>query len=523
MLVGPDGVPDSLCERCYCVNHPPIAPPLRAAHCPHLGRRVRNDQGVIITRHCGPCGGRDLHVFTCDHPATADQVTLADCQVCRYGPHNPPPPGLAAAFDRVYLINLATRVDRLTAFRRRQEVQDWPLAAPILFPAIAGDVVGVPSYFSQGGGAWGCLRSHISILERCLMDGVDSVLVLEDDVEWMSDTWRRLEVFLSAAPPDWSQLMLGGQHIQPPMPIRDGVVRVTNCQRTHAYALRGPAIRSLLRTWYTSSVHCDWVMGNDWQRGWPVYAPDPFLFGQSGGKSDISGRLQNASYWNPPTNAPVVVLTAPPGVARQLRTHGFHMGFRRGADGYDYGLSRIVGAGLVVDQLRDWLATLLWEVASMEGRVTCVWHPAVSADLVRQVHGGPVLAVAGETAADCLAHVAGLQLRRCYSTSHVLILRAPREVAEGVAGFHRGYWIDPATGEDLGLRGILGSDPVARLQKWMSHVGEEAERIGAVPMIWHPDLSQSQVASAFPDREVVELTAASPADLYHLWSAYVSK
>jgi GR25 family glycosyltransferase involved in LPS biosynthesis len=517
LVVGEAGVMRILCQRCHCADHAPVAIGAPGAACPHLGRRIRDDSGQVKTRKCEPCQGKDLHLFGCDHPAIAGEVTLLDCESCQYRP------GISQTIDRVYLVNLRRRTDRLAAFRARQQSHGWQLPQVEVWPAVEGDVVGVPGYFREGGGAWGCLRSHVGILEKCLMEGVNSVLVLEDDAEWMKDTWERLEVFLASVPGDWSQLMLGGQHMQAVTPVVPGVVRCANTQRTHAYALRGAAIKSLLRAWYTAAVHLDWVMGGDWQRNWPVYAPEPFIFGQAGGKSDISGRLNNALYWNPPTNALVVHLSAPPDVAGELRAHGLHMGFRRDGDGYDEGLARVVAAGGQSDKLAAWLSTILWEVASMEGRVACVFHPSIPGDLVERVHGGPVRRVAVLTIADGLAALRDLGLKCCLSSTHVVLLEAPRQAVEQLAGFHRGYWVDDVSGVDRGLLAAVAGDKVAGLRKWMRHAGEEAERIQAVPLVWCPGYALDDLRAAFPDRVCVGLAGSRVKLIGEHWSKYVSQ
>jgi hypothetical protein len=515
LVVGDQGVPDALCVTCHCRDRPPSAPAPVVQRCPHLGRRIRDEAGRIQRRYCEPCGGAALELFGCGHPATAEQVTLHDCQQCPYQP------GRTAAIERVYLINLRSRADRLAAFRGRQKSAGWALPEPEIVPAIAGDQVGVPPYFRQGGGAWGCLRSHIGILERCIMEEVESVLVVEDDVEWFPEAWDRLGEFMDRVPSDWSQLMLGGQHIGPTTPTAVGVVRCSNTQRTHAYVVRGLAMRSLLKAWYSCAVHLDWVMGGDWQRGWPVYAPDPFIFGQSGGKSDISGRLLHALYWNPPTNAIVMAIDAPRSVVEQLRTHGLHFGFRRNSEGIDVGLSRVKAAGYPHDQLSAWLSTLLWEVASMRGRVTAVWCPGMDLALVERVHGGRVVRIEADTIEECGPHLMPFELVRSYATSHVLLLRCDRQTAEAAVGFHRGYWIDAESGYDRGVMAAAGGDRVQGLRIWAQHTFEEAERMQSVPMVWHPAISAADCRAAFPDRTIVEIEAARPSDLEKEWIANV--
>lgn len=511
LVVGTTGISADFCQTCYCRDHDPIPAMPAVGRCPHLSRRVRDERGQVRRVWCAPCGGAPLDLFGCSHPATENEVTLLTCKTCPYQP------GRSVHIDRVFLINLPSRTDRLAAFRDRQNRYGWNLPQPEIVQAVAGDVVGVPPYFRQGGGAWGCLRSHVGILERCLMSGVESALVLEDDAEWFPEIWAALPRFFESVPADWSQIMLGGQHLEPAESLGNGVVRCKNTQRTHAYIIRGAAMKSLLRAWYSCAVHLDWVMGGDWQRGWPVYAPEPFLFGQAGGKSDISGRLLNSLYWNPPTNAVVAAIDAPRGVIDELRTHGLHFGFKRNADGVDSGLARVAAQGFPSDQLSTWLSTLLWEVASMRGRLTAVWCPGMNLDIVQRVHGGRVVVARVESAAEALALIGEQGLVRSFSTSHVLLLRGDRDAAEGAVGFHRGYWVDVETGYDRGIVSAAAGDAIVLLRQWGQHTFEEAERMQRVPMVWHPGITAAQCRAAFPERLVVELKAARPSDVEKLW------
>ena len=254
------------------------------------------------------------------------------------------------------------------------------------------------------------------------MEDVGSVLILEDDVTWFSDAWERLDAFMRDVPSDWHQIMLGGQHMRSPKPHSNSVVRTTNTQRTHAYAIRQPAMKSLLNLWYTCSVHIDWQMG-DWQKAWQVYSPEPFIFGQSGGRSDISGQTNATKYWISPNAAPVVVLRAPLDVMQRLRGYGLHTGYDRDENDLDRGLVKLAKEANREALLRRWLDVVLWEVASMEGAVCTVYHPDITAADVRSVHQGDVVAVEGSTVKECLAQVAHLKLRPSLSTSHVLVLR----------------------------------------------------------------------------------------------------
>ena len=123
---------------------------------------------------------------------------------------------------RALCINLDRRPERWEAFKR-----NCPIRGVHRFPAIDGRAVRPPAWWRQGGGAWGCMLSHIRILEQALADGLDRcggrggvLLVLEDDALFPPDFAERAARFIRALPADWEQAYLGGQHrglrVRPP-------------------------------------------------------------------------------------------------------------------------------------------------------------------------------------------------------------------------------------------------------------------------------------------------------------------
>lgn len=422
-------------------------------------------------------------------------------------------------FDRVYLINLKRRQDRLAEFRQLQQDNGWNLPEPILFEAIDGNAVGVPTYFQQGGGAWGCCLSHREILQRVVMDGV-SALILEDDLVWKPDAWERLQTFVKSVPNDWDQLMIGGQHMEAAKEIASGVVQCARTERTHAYAIRGRAAQSLLNLWFTCSVHIDWVMG-PWQKSWKVYAPDPFIFGQNAGRSDISGNLNERKFWVSPDNAPVVVLDCPREVAEKLRGYGLHMGFTRDKEGYDAGLSALAESNNRDSELQRWLIVLSWEAASMENSYVTVWHPKIWYEHVAAVHQGETIRCRGNSVEECLDQLKTLKLKNKLYSSHCLLLQAPRHVAENLPGFHLGNWRDPVTGKDNGIREaeqMQGFLQIARLKQWFEDVTPEADKVESVPMIWSDVITEAVVKQS-TTRTVITIMADSAEEVKRKWKA----
>ena len=444
---------------------------------------------------------------------------VANCPTCDF--YENPTMENPKSFDRVVLINLKRRTDRIESFKQRQISHNWELPNPDIFEAIEGNLVGIPSYYLAGGGAWGCLLSHTRVLEKAVMDKVDSILVLEDDVTWMSDSWEILNQFMKDVPTDWEQLMLGGQLFCDSRQevIKPGVRRVSNCQRTHAYAIRTKVIPDLLKIWYGCNTHIDHRMG-PWQESRKVYAPEKFIFGQSAGKSDISGARNPDKFWIPPsTSQPVIHLTTSKEVVSTLRSRGFHTGFDiDSTTGYDKGL---MNAAITKDPIRSslirkWLDAVLWESASMEKSIVTLWHPDITVDELRSIHSGKIIEVIGNTVEECLSQVEGIIERHNYANTHIVHLTTNRQVAEAVQklGFHIGNWRCQDSGHDHGLRKIasLPHNPFKSdlLKNWIDVISSEALLMdNGVPTVWHPLISSNDIRSVCSGRKVIEIEAKS--------------
>ncbi|GJQ27792.1 MAG: hypothetical protein HBSAPP02_28240 [Phycisphaerae bacterium] len=214
-----------------------------------------------------------------------------------------------AADVRAFCINLDRRPDRWEQFLR-----NCPIVGVERFAAIDGRKCRPPEWWRQGGGAWGCMLSHIGILQHVLMDGLDQrggvLLVLEDDALFPSDFADKAERFLLAVPKDWDQLYFGGQHrgvrARPPQRINGEVIRPYMVNRTQAYAVRGEFMRVLYRhlcNWPDHARHPRHHVDHRMELlhacgRHNVYAPTRWIIGQAGGKSDVSGRMAQDRFWN---------------------------------------------------------------------------------------------------------------------------------------------------------------------------------------------------------------------------------
>ena len=196
-------------------------------------------------------------------------------------------------FDRIYCINLDRRPDRWAQFQT-----DYPAELPRAerWPAVDGNICKPPSWWPSSPARYGCYASHLGVIEKCLADGVESVLVFEDDAtsrEGFSELWP---AFQAALPENWNWLYLGGSlRSKPARKVNSRVYVPQVVGATHAMILRRDAMqmihRQLIdhRLWMAHRFVC---VDKFYQRlhllGWNgLYCPAQWLFRQSADYSDL--------------------------------------------------------------------------------------------------------------------------------------------------------------------------------------------------------------------------------------------
>lgn len=208
-------------------------------------------------------------------------------------------------FERVVVVTLERRHDRLDAFMKRLPA-NWPFRDVEVVKAIDGRLCKHPEWWRQGGGAWGCYKSHANILEDALNNGINSVLIFEDDATFCSNFSDAAARYLEALPGDWVQAYLGGQHLKKAKVLEGNplVVQAQNINRTHAYAVRGREGITTLYRWLNETQ--GWVNRNHIDHHYGrlhkaasagYYAPAQWLCGQASGHSDISWKETGERWW----------------------------------------------------------------------------------------------------------------------------------------------------------------------------------------------------------------------------------
>ncbi|WP_391540396.1 glycosyltransferase family 25 protein [Rubripirellula lacrimiformis] len=217
-----------------------------------------------------------------------------------------------AAVERCFVINLDRRPDRMQQFLDGLP-KSWPLPQVERISAFDGQGVNVLPPLWPSKGAWGCYQSHLSILNRCLDDGVNSYAVFEDDAIFSADFKDRFVTFMRELPENCGLAYLGGQNLMGdrflPIQISESVFVPYNVNRTHAMILRGRESmmklqQHLCRPYKKPGFHIDHLLGQLIQRQYhahrfgraedarsvPTYIPSQWMVGQNAGHSDIVNR-----------------------------------------------------------------------------------------------------------------------------------------------------------------------------------------------------------------------------------------
>jgi hypothetical protein len=150
---------------------------------------------------------------------------------------------LLQSFDRICIINLPERADRRRAVTRELRRQGV---------AVDGDRVRFVDGIRPDGpgdfpstGARGCFLSHLQVLRQARADGVQRLLVLEDDVMFTAALAHAGHLGRALVRDGWHLAYPG--HAQPPLP---GPLRWEHSNAplvcAHCYAVHGDALDALI-------------------------------------------------------------------------------------------------------------------------------------------------------------------------------------------------------------------------------------------------------------------------------------
>lgn len=302
---------------------------------------------------------------------------------------------LSDYFERICILNLPYKPERRERLTRHLAEQGFEKNITWM-RSYSGDKMPPPAWWNAGNGAWGCHLSHARVLAEAIADGIENVLILEDDVVFQPDAAPLLKGFMKQVPEDWGQIYLGGQHLKDPTTVVGSpfVLRCHCVNRTHAFAVHKRAmVRMHQHIWHAPDYmqrpggwHIDHQLGVAHERGdWPVYGPSYWIAGQDAEWSNISGRYNSRHWWHPRTwSKHLPFIWVPPSVGTSL--HGderwLHGGYNLKPNTFeDIGLDV---AAISDDRLSAWLDVAAREALDIE-KLPAVQHPYIGIDRLKRI------------------------------------------------------------------------------------------------------------------------------------------
>lgn len=194
-------------------------------------------------------------------------------------------------FSDIRCVNLARRPDKWAECEK--EFAKYSLTVE-RFEAVDGrEVEHDPKILD---GTIGNILSHMAIIEDAKAAGHNSVLILEDDVEFCEDFNNIFNEWIKEVPEDWELLYLGGNHnAQKKIMVSPHVRSINNTYATHAYAIRHTVYDRVLAKLGEKRCEGD-VMLAELQKECKAYCFSPNIAWQRPGISDVFNRFVDYSF-----------------------------------------------------------------------------------------------------------------------------------------------------------------------------------------------------------------------------------
>jgi len=196
-------------------------------------------------------------------------------------------------FPLIMCVNLARRRDRWQQMQARFKASQ--ITGVMRFSAIDGARLSVPDCWPSTSGAYGCLQSHVAVVELARDLGVSSVLIFEDDVEFAEDFQQKLQTVLAQLPDNWQMFFLGAIELDDPVPVAMGVSRLTKAYSTYAYAIHHSLFDTFIQLNKNSQQLLD-INSFLLQQRFNCYCASPYLAWVESGYSDAQEKIENHWY-----------------------------------------------------------------------------------------------------------------------------------------------------------------------------------------------------------------------------------
>jgi hypothetical protein len=159
-------------------------------------------------------------------------------------------------FDQCFVINLDKRADRL------KQVTEECARVKIPFERFPGIIVSRGTLHVNAAKT-GCRKSHIGCVQLAKERGYWSVLVLEDDVQFVEDfvpRWRKIVVELEKF--YWDIFLIGCQHFGEPSKLTDHIAEAKSFSLGHAYIVHSRAYDGVIAAKSNPKKPCDLALSD---------------------------------------------------------------------------------------------------------------------------------------------------------------------------------------------------------------------------------------------------------------------
>lgn len=190
------------------------------------------------------------------------------------------------AFEHIYCINLDYRSDRWD-----QSVEEFARHGIDVERFSASTNHSVTEPYNVNPGEAGLILTHKRLLQDAIDNGYESILILEDDVEFATG----FEEYLEQIPDDWDIVFLGGNHLRGIGDhVKDRIYKAYQTYACHAVGFNARQYSHLKdRIDYTAPVDVSYASLLD---GMNSYVFKPVLAWQRPGWSDLLNSYANYTY-----------------------------------------------------------------------------------------------------------------------------------------------------------------------------------------------------------------------------------
>jgi GR25 family glycosyltransferase involved in LPS biosynthesis len=201
---------------------------------------------------------------------------------------------LNACFPHKVCINLDRRPERWQ--RVQAQLAQHQIGPVERFSAVDGAALTLPPLWPRTLGNYGCLLSHLAVVQRARAQGLPHVLIFEDDVVFAPDFNTRFAQAIQHVPANWDMLFLGAGHAEDPLEVAPQIVQLRRYSYgAYAYALRASVYDAVIAVHSAAQYAVDenyMFLGATYRR----YGFFPNLVWVEGGYSDAQERY--LTYWD---------------------------------------------------------------------------------------------------------------------------------------------------------------------------------------------------------------------------------